>query len=765
MMNKVKHILALLYITTLITGLAFIPVYADEVAQSDEPIIVEEAETDGAVVTEEENVPDSVIPEIPAVPVEMDSAMEDVTPVTENNPVEGTIQEQTPEVLTQLQLQIPPEYEEYLTIDGFSYKDGVLYFHNLRLNTDGMYEITDEDGNVWYYDPLDPEFLRYFGEEAGEADSYAEPETQHKLVQGSATTFQSGINGQQYSYPSYVNGKEVADGIDVSYFQQSINWTALASSGVKFAIIRAGYRGYGEAGNMKEDPMCHTYIDGAYAAGIKVGIYFLSQARNRSEAEAEANKCAEIINAYKDKISLPVFMDYEYAGDPGRLYNQHQQDMNSGADYRSIHTQVVNTFCSKMSSYGYSSGIYCNRNMLESQLYVSSIPSDYRIWLANYTNSTPYSDRLDCWQYTSSYTGFRSSGAVGSDNTDLDFWFGPLPGSSESSVNVPTVSYRTHVQNIGWQSYRSNGEVAGTSGRSLRLEGINIKISGKPTLGVQYTTHCQDYGWLAWSSNDEMSGTEGEAKRLEAIKIQLTGSDKNNYDIYYRVHAQDVGWMGWAKNGYAAGTAGYSRRLEAIQIVLLKKGAYFNSNVGGIASVTSKAYIDKENGNDPLVPNSDIPNVSYRTHVQNVGWQAWKANGGFAGTSGRSLRLEGIQINLSNKPCSGGIRYKTHVQNDGWQEWKYDGKISGTSGRSLRLEAINIELTGSIANYYDIYYRVHAQDVGWMGWAKNGESAGTSGYSRRLEGIQIVIVPKGSSAPGSSYSGISQNFAQPYLSR
>ena len=93
----------------------------------------------------------------------------------------------------------------------------------------------------------------------------------------------------------------------------------------------------------------------------------------------------------------------------------------------------------------------------------------------------------------------------------------------------------------------------------------------------------------------------------------------------------------------------------------------------------------------------------------------------------------------------------------------YDGAMSGTSGRSLRLEAINIELYGDMAKYYDIYYRVHAQDVGWMGWAKNGASSGTAGYSRRLEGIQIVIVKKGASAPESTYGGIYQNVSNPYI--
>ena len=76
--------------------------------------------------------------------------------------------------------------------------------------------------------------------------------------------------------------------------------------------------------------------------------------------------------------------------------------------------------------------------------------------------------------------------------------------------------------------------------------------------------------------------------------------------------------------------------------------------------------------------------------------------------------------------------------------------MAGTSGKSLRLEAIQLKLTGKMAEKYDIYYRVHAQEFGWLGWAKNGASAGTQGYSYRLEGIQIKLVKKGSAAPGST---------------
>ena len=142
--------------------------------------------------------------------------------------------------------------------------------------------------------------------------------------------------------------------------------------------------------------------------------------------------------------------------------------------------------------------------------------------------------------------------------------------------------------------------------------------------------------------------------------------------------------------------------------------------------------------------------ISYRTHVQSDGWQNYVTDGALSGTTNRSLRLEGIEIETNTQGYDLGVKYKTHVQNIGWQDYAADGALSGTTARSFRLEAIQIELTGEDADLFDVYYQVHAQNVGWMGWAKNGASAGTSGLSYRLEGIRIKIVPAGSAAPGST---------------
>ncbi|WP_449598715.1 N-acetylmuramoyl-L-alanine amidase [Niallia sp. Marseille-Q9988] len=301
----------------------------------------------------------------------------------------------------------------------------------------------------------------------------------------------------------------------------------------------------------------------------------------------------------------------------------------------------------------------------------------------------------------------------------------------KAAVVNPSINYSSYVEGIKWQLPVKDGELSGTSGQAKRLEAVKIFIENATySGGVTYKTHVQGYGWMAEEKDGAISGAPGENKRMEAIQIELTGEMAKHYDIYYRLHVQTFGWLGWAKNGASAGTEGLSKQVEAVEIKLVEKGAKAPGS-------TDKSFITK-------------PSVTYSTHVQTIGWQPNVADGEMSGTSEQSKRLEGIKIDLENKPYSGNIEYSTHVQNIGWQNAVSNGQLSGTSGQSKRLEGIRINLTGDMAKHYDIYYRVHAQSYGWLGWAKNGASAGTEGLSKRLEAIEIVLVEKGAKAPGST---------------
>lgn len=297
------------------------------------------------------------------------------------------------------------------------------------------------------------------------------------------------------------------------------------------------------------------------------------------------------------------------------------------------------------------------------------------------------------------------------------------------SVEKTSVIYSTHIQDIGWQDNKFDGQTSGTINRAKRLEAIKINLKNSIYEGkIEYSTHIQDIGWQGWKENDQMSGTSGQSKRLEAIQIKLTGEIANKYDIYYRVHVQEFGWLDWAKNGASAGSAGYSYRLEAIEIKLIVKN-------GIPPGLTTRPFVQCY--------------VSYSAHVQDYGWQNKVYDGMISGTTGQAKQLEAIKITLENPEYEGSIQYRSHIEDYGWESsWKTNGQISGTNGQSKRLEAIQIKITEEMSNYYDVYYRVHVENLGWLGWAKNGESAGTEGYSYRLEGIEVRLAVKGDNAPG-----------------
>ena len=177
------------------------------------------------------------------------------------------------------------------------------------------------------------------------------------------------------------------------------------------------------------------------------------------------------------------------------------------------------------------------------------------------------------------------------------------PGSTSRPFVCKMIKYQTHVQNIGWQSEKADGEMSGTSGQYLRLEGIKIHLGGSIDGGIAYATHVQTYGWQSYVSDGQLSGTSGQSKRLEAIRMNLTGNAANQYDVYYRVHAQHFGWLGWAKNGQSAGTAGYSYRLEAIQIVLVPKG-------GSAPGSTINHYYNKGHAADDENTGTTKPNTN-----------------------------------------------------------------------------------------------------------------------------------------------------------
>jgi GH25 family lysozyme M1 (1,4-beta-N-acetylmuramidase) len=214
---------------------------------------------------------------------------------------------------------------------------------------------------------------------------------------GKKITGEQVIQGAKYNFAS--DGSLITGvgkiGIDVSKWNGTIDWNAVKNSGVEYAIIRCGYRGSSE-GSLIVDPKFTANIEGALAAGVKVGVYFFTQALDEREAVEEASMVLDLIKKYK--ITYPIYLDVEASGGRADGLTKEQR------------TEVCVTFCKTIQKAGYTTGIYANKNWFENKIDVSAL-TGYKIWLAQYAATPTYQGKYDMWQYrsTGSVTGIKGN--------------------------------------------------------------------------------------------------------------------------------------------------------------------------------------------------------------------------------------------------------------------------------------------------------------------------------------------------------------------
>ena len=196
-------------------------------------------------------------------------------------------------------------------------------------------------------------------------------------------------------------------GIDVSKHQGNIDWTKVAADGVEFAFIRVGLRGYGTEGKLVEDEYFEQNVKGALQAGIKVGVYFYSQAITDEELLEEANLVLEKVKPYN--IELPIVFDVEkVSGGKGRANELSVEER----------TRLTALFCQTIQDAGYKPMIYHNMEMGTLMLYLGQL-EQYDKWFAYYNDDLYYPYAYKVWQYS-------EKGAVDGINeeVDLNIWFG-----------------------------------------------------------------------------------------------------------------------------------------------------------------------------------------------------------------------------------------------------------------------------------------------------------------------------------------------------
>ena len=343
------------------------------VHRADEPVTVQEDTGGAAPAAEETPVPADPTPE--PTPESTPEPTPEATPAPTAAPTEAPAETEPPAPTaapteaptatptaapTQAPTQVPDPTAGWP--DNIAVQELANYGFAVTSTTAATYEYTgwqDIDGATYYYDP-----------------STHQPVTGQQVIQGNVYTFAA---------DGALN--RTARGIDVSKFQGSIDWNAVKADGITFAIIRCGYRGYG-SGALVEDSTYRQNIQGAINAGLRVGVYFYSQAINEAEAVEEASMVLSLVSGYS--LPLGVYYDTESVGG-GRA------NALSAAE----RTACAVAFCETIRSAGYSAGVYSYASWFYNALNFANI-SKYNIWIAQYRDTLSFSYKHNIWQYTGS---------------------------------------------------------------------------------------------------------------------------------------------------------------------------------------------------------------------------------------------------------------------------------------------------------------------------------------------------------------------------
>ena len=244
-----------------------------------------------------------------------------------------------------------------------------------------------------------------------------------------AITGKSPFTSSTYTHNDIFKNYNIYNGIDVSKYNGDINWDKAKKDGVDFVIVRVGYRGYGKSGTLCTDPNYKANIEGALAAGIKVGVYYFTEALTTDEAREEAKFCISKIKDYN--ITLPVAIDYGYPTDGknpiGRMYNAKLTKAEATAN--------VKAFCAAVKKAGYTPLVYANKSDLSSLINGKTIGNTYKVWLANYTTKTTYANSYEYWQYTSSG---KVNGITG--KVDCNFWYTKKSIDTAETTSSPVIT-------------------------------------------------------------------------------------------------------------------------------------------------------------------------------------------------------------------------------------------------------------------------------------------------------------------------------------
>ena len=334
------------------------------------------AQPAGDTALEEENSPARLLEETPEL-----AAQDPQAPAADGTAQNDTASQHTPEdsvLLTPEQIQ--------QALDSGALEDAEAQ----------CIDLTDENGFFrwlfnWLFGINDKEKEEepapaYSGWRTENGKTYYYAQNTNKKVTGLRS-----IDGKLYYFDANgVKQDKVTFGIDVSKYQSGLDWNKIKKTGVSFVIIRIGYRGYGAEGKLVKDPMFEEHFTNARNAGLKVGVYFFTQAMNEAEAQEEAEACNWALNGRM--LDYPIFYDTEASTAPGGTGRAD----GLGVEDR---TKCAIAFCERVKELGYKPGVYASTTWYRKRVDYNTLRSRYTIWNAHYgVSASPIG--CDMWQGT-----------------------------------------------------------------------------------------------------------------------------------------------------------------------------------------------------------------------------------------------------------------------------------------------------------------------------------------------------------------------------
>ena len=331
--------------------------------------------------------------------------------------------------------------------------------------------------------------------------------------------------------------------VDISEFQQNINFNKMKNDGIKAVIIRAGY---GRETSQK-DTMFESHYKNAKSENMMIGVYWYSYADSVDDAEKEARACLACIGG--KALDMPVYYDME---------DNFQTHLS-----KPTLTAIAEHFCNTVKANGYKVGVYANLNWFTNYLDYNRLKNKYSIWLAQYNDRA----ELDCDIWQNSSTG-RVSGYGKNIDTNIIFNENVF---ENVKVEKPTLTYRVYADGRWYDEVKGLSNIAGRAKQAI--SGVAVKVSEG---NLRYRVHLLNGNWLPWVDGydieDDINGYAGiKGKVIDGLQVEFEGV--GDYKATYRVRKQGAGFFDWQhnteKDSSQDGYAGlFGNKIDGLQITL-----------------------------------------------------------------------------------------------------------------------------------------------------------------------------------------------------